>query len=84
MQTPTTAQLRTAIEVLSRLDSRLNEHATHSVKKLPESALGGQYAGRIESSAIEQTGRIKLVAAQLECWRDELLEQRRQCVSHHV
>ncbi len=84
MQTPTTAQIRTTIEVLKRLDKRLNEHATHSLNQLPESALGGQYAARIESSAIEQTSRIKVVAAQLERWRDEMLEQRRQCVSHHV
>jgi hypothetical protein len=84
MQTPSTAQIRTAIEVLKRLDIRLNEHASHSLNQLSESALGGQYAARIESSAIEQTGRIKIVAAQLEHWRDELNQQRRQCVSHHV
>lgn len=84
MQTPTTAQLRTAIEVLKRLDSRLNEHATHSMGQLPESALGGQYAARIESSAIEQTSRIKVVAAQLEHWREELGQQRKHCVSHHA
>ena len=31
MQTPTTSQLRTAIEVLNKLGERLNEHAAHSV-----------------------------------------------------
>ena len=31
MQTPTTAQLRTAIEVLTKLGERLNFHAEHSV-----------------------------------------------------
>ena len=84
MQTPTTAQLRTAIQVLKRLDTRLNEHSAHSMNQLPESALGGQYAARIESSAIEQTSRIKIVAAQLEHWRDELSQQCRQCVSRHA
>ena len=28
--------------------------------------------------------RIETVATQLETWRNELLQQRRQCVSHHV
>jgi hypothetical protein len=34
--------------------------------------------------AIEQTSRIEAVATQLKNWRDELLQQERQCVSHHV
>ena len=84
MQTPTTAQIRTAIEVLNKLGERLNEHAAHSVIQLPDTQLGDRYAGHIEVRAIEQTTRIQTVAAQLEQWRDELLQQRRQCVSHHV
>jgi hypothetical protein len=84
MQTPTTAQLRTAIEVLNKLGERLNTHAGHSVMQLAESPLGAHYAGRIEAGAIEQTTRIESVATQLKNWHDELLEQRRQCVSHHV
>jgi hypothetical protein len=84
MQTPTTAQIRPAIEVLKKLGERLNIHAEHSVMQLPESQLGAHYAGRIEVQAIEQTTQIEAVAAQLENWRDQLLQQRRQCVSHHV
>ncbi|HOC54755.1 MAG TPA: hypothetical protein PKI20_03940 [Verrucomicrobiota bacterium] len=84
MQTPTTAQIRTAIEVLTKLGERLNTHAEHSVMQLSESPAGAHHAGRIEVSAIEQTTRIETVAAQLKNWRDGLLEQRRQCVSHHV
>jgi len=84
MQTPTTAQLRTAIEVLKKLGERLNEDAAHSVMQLPETQFGDQYAARIEARAIERTTQIQIVAAQLESWRSELLEQRRQCVSHHV
>ena len=84
MQTPTTAQIRTAVEVLKKLGERLNEHAAHSVIQLPDSQLGERYAGQIEVRTIEQTTRIQTVAAQLEQWRDELLQQRRQCVSHHV
>ncbi len=84
MQTPTTAQIRTAIEVLEKLGERLNIHAEHSVMQLPESQLGAHYAGRIEVQAIEQTTQIEAVAAQLKNWRAELSEQRRQCVSHHL
>jgi hypothetical protein len=84
MRTPTTAQLRTAIEVLKSLDQRLNEAASHSTMQLPDSKLGGRYADRIESQTIEQTARIKLVSAQLENWHEEITQQRRQCVSHHV
>ena len=84
MQTPTTAQLRTAIEVLNKLGERLNTHAEHYVMQLSESPLGAHYARRVEVGAIEQTTRIEAVATQLKNWRDELLEQRRQCVSHHV
>jgi hypothetical protein len=84
MQTPTTAQIRTAIEVLSRLAERLNAHAEHSVMQLSESPLGAHHAGRVEVGAIEQTTRIETVSAQLKNWRDELLQKERQCVSHHV
>jgi hypothetical protein len=64
MQTPTTAQLRTAIEVLNKLGERLNIHAEHSVMQLAESPLGAHYAGRIEVGTIdrdEQPNRIVLV-----------------------
>lgn len=84
MQTPTTAQLRTAIEVLAKLGERLNLHAEHSVMQLSESQLGAQYSGRIELGTIEQITRIEAVAAQLKNWRDELLQQERNSVSHHV
>ncbi len=84
MQTPTTAQIRTAIEVLRKLSERLNEHAAHSVMQLPETKLGDDYAARIESRVIARTADIDAVAGQLKNWRDELLEQTRQSVSHHV
>ena len=84
MQPPTTTQIRTAIEVLKKLGERLNEHAADSVIQLPDTQLREHYAGRIEVGAIEQTTQIQTVAAQLEQWRDELLQQRRHCVSYHV
>ena len=52
--------------------------------QLSESSAGAHHAGRIEVSAIEQTTRIEAVTAQLKSWRDEMLDQRRQCVPHHV
>ena len=84
MQTPTTAQLRTAIEVLKSLRERLNEHAAHSVMQLPETRLGDDYAARIEARTIEQARRIDGVINHLDGWRSELLEQRKQRVSHRV
>ena len=84
MQSPSTAQLRTAIEVLKKLDQRVNEEAASSVMQLPENKLGDQYAERLESKTIEQSARIKLVTAQLEGWREQLRKEQRQCVSHRV
>ena len=84
MQSPTTAQLRTAIEVLNKLGERLNERAADTAMQLRESPFDNHQAGRIEVNAIEQTSRIQSVASQLEQWRNELMQQTRQCVSHHV
>jgi hypothetical protein len=84
MHTPTAAQLRTAIEVLKKLGERLNIQATHSATQLPDTRLGDDYGARIQARSIEQTSRIESVAAQLQSWREELRQQRRQGVSHHV
>lgn len=84
MQTPATAQLRTAIEVLKKLRQRIDERAAHSVMQLPESRLGDDYAARIEARTLEQTTRIDGVIGELNCGRQELLQQRRPHVSHGV
>jgi hypothetical protein len=84
MQTHTTTQLRTAIEVLKKLGERLNEHRAHSITQLPDTQFGDQYAARIEARSVEQATRIQTVSAQLEQWRDELRQERRQCVSQRV
>ena len=84
MRTPTTAQLRTAIEVLKKFEERIDNHATHSTMQVPDARLGEDYSARIESQTIEQIARVKTVMAQLESWRDELRQERRQCVIHHV
>jgi hypothetical protein len=81
---PTTAELRTAIEVLKVLDQRLNDHAAHSVRQLPNTDLGDQYAEQIETRTIEQTSHIEKVVMQLQNWRDELLQQRKQQVAQSV
>jgi hypothetical protein len=83
MMTPTTADLRTAIQVLDKLGERFTANANNSMIEMSEAQPGSHHAGRIEANAIEQTARVKLVSAQLKSWRDELLQQR-QTVGHHV
>jgi hypothetical protein len=84
MMMPTTAELRSAIEVLKMLDHRLNEQAAESVKQLPETDLGDRYAAHIEARTLEQTSHIEKVAMQLQNWRSELLQQRKQQVAQSV
>ena len=83
MLTPTTADLRTAIQVLDKLGERITADTNHSMIEMSEAQPGRHGAGQIEASAIEQTALVKLVSAQLKSWRDELLQQR-QTVAHHV
>jgi hypothetical protein len=54
------------------------------VIELSDSQLHDQQPGRIEAGTIEQTTRIETVAAQLEKWHNELVQERRQCVSNHI
>ena len=65
MRTPTTAQLRTAIEVLKKFEERIDNHATHATMQVPDARSGEDYSAR-ESQAIEQIARVKTVMAQLE------------------
>jgi hypothetical protein len=81
---PTTAELRTAIEVLKMLGARITEQASHSVNQLPKTELGEQYAGHIEARATEQTGHIEKVSTQLQNWREELLQQQKVRVAQSV
>jgi hypothetical protein len=84
MQTPTTAQIRTAIQVLKEYGEHINHNAANLVIELPETRFGDHVAARAKVVSIEQVTRIQTVAAQLEKWRNDLLQQRRQCVSNHV
>ena len=72
MRRRTTAQLRTAVDVVKKLEQRIDNPATQSTLQLPDVRLGEDYAERIESQTIEQIVRVKTVMAQLESWRDEL------------
>jgi hypothetical protein len=81
---PTTAELRTAIEVLQLLDQRLNDHVAHAVMQLPDTELGDQYAAHLDSQTIEQTSHIEKVSTQLQNWREELLQQQNQRVAQSV
>jgi hypothetical protein len=81
---PTTAELRTAIEVLKMLDQRINDHAAHSVSQLPDTDLGDRYATHLEAQTIEQISHIEKVSTQLKNWREEMLQTRKQNVSQSV
>jgi hypothetical protein len=84
MQSPTTAQIRTAIEVPKKFGEHINHNAANLVVELPDTRFGDHVTARVEVMNIEQVTRIQTVAGQLESWRDQLLQQRRQCVSNHV
>ena len=84
MQTSTTAEFNTAIEVLKKYAERLNEQATHSVIQMPESRLGADYAARIQSQTIGQISHIENVAEQVKNWRDEIFQQSDQPNFRHV
>jgi hypothetical protein len=84
MQTPTAAQIRTAIQVLKTYGEHINHNAANLVIELPETRFGDHVAARAKVVSIEQLTRIQTVAEQLEKWRDDLLQQRRQYVAHHV
>ena len=84
MQTPSTVEFNTAIEVLKKYAERLNEQAAHSMIQMPESRLGVDYAARIQSQTIGQIGQIETVAAQVKNWRDEIFQQADQTNSRHV
>ena len=76
---PTTAQLRTAIEVLRMLGERITKNATDSVM-----LWGEECPGQSEAKSIEQNTQIQTIVGDLEQWRTELVQQRRQHATHHI
>lgn len=83
MHAPTTAQIRTAIQVLKRFGEHINRNAANLIVELPETRLGAHVGDRAKVVSIEQITRIQAVTAQLEQWRSEISQQQRQCASHH-
>jgi hypothetical protein len=75
MQTPTTAQIRTSIEVLKKFGEHINHNAANLVIQLPDTHFGEHCAARVEVLKIEQVSRIQTIATQLENWRDQLLQR---------
>jgi hypothetical protein len=84
MQTPTTIQIRTAIEVLQKLGERIKEHAASSVRQMPSSHQAGLLLGQITVNATEQTKQVEAITGQLQAWHTELEQRRRQNISYHV
>lgn len=84
MQATTTAQIRTAIDVLEKLGERINRYASQSIRQIPPSGVAGQLAGQISVSALEQNNQVKEITDLLRTWHTELEHQRKHNVSQHV
>ena len=59
MLNPSTAQIRTAIEVLKKYGEHLNHHASNMAVDLAESPQAIHDAGRITAGTIEQTTALR-------------------------
>jgi hypothetical protein len=68
MQTPTTAQIRTAIQVqvLKKFGEHINHNTANLMIELPETRFGDHVAAWAKVVSTEQATRIQTVAAQLE------------------
>jgi hypothetical protein len=77
MRTPTTAQVRTAIEVLKKLEERIDNHATFNTMQLPETR-GGDDTALFESSEVraqlkEKLGGREIAMSRMQDWLVEAL-----------
>jgi len=84
MQTPSTTQIHTAIEVLEKLGERINEYAARSARQIPNFSLAGHIAGQISLNAMEQTKQVQEITKLLKTWHGELEHRRKQTPSYHV
>lgn len=84
METPTTAQIRTAIEVLEKLGQRVNKTAARSLSQIPPCNGAGQVASQISTDAMEQTKQVKAITGLLQTWYGELERKQKHSVSVHV
>jgi len=81
MQTPTSAEIRTAIQVLKRFGEHINHNTANIIIDLPETRFGDHVAARAKVVSIEQVTRIQTVAAQLEKWRRSAATEEAVCCS---
>lgn len=63
MQTPTTAQIRNAIEVLKKFGEHINGNVANLLVQPPDRHFGDHCAARVEVLKIEQVSRIRTLAA---------------------
>jgi hypothetical protein len=84
MQTPTTTQIRAAIEVLKRFGEHINNDAANEVIRLHESPHSDRLAARIERRMIDEIARVEIVVVHLEDWHDKLLQVRSQSVPQRI
>ncbi len=76
MKTPTSNEIRIAVQVLQALSERFQTNATDRVLHLSESSAGEHQTACIESRPLERSGRINDVIAQLNDWKETLRESR--------
>jgi hypothetical protein len=84
MQTPTTAQVRTAIEVLEKLGERITKNAARSLSQIPPCNGAGGVASQISVDATEQNKQVKSLTGLLQTWHGELERTQKQGVKVHV
>lgn len=84
MQTPTTAQIRTAIEVLEKLGERVTKNAARSLLQLPPCHGVGGVAGRIAVDAQEKNKQVQAITGLLQTWHGELERKQKQTFTQHV
>lgn len=72
MKAPSPGDIIIAVKVLEAYRDRLNIEAAHSIVELPETSLGKNYAGKIGSQTVENTGRIDDLITSLNDWRQSL------------
>jgi len=82
-KSPTPANgLRAAMEVLKRLDQRIQERAAHAIHHLPAIILDDQYTEPLKAQVNENTVPKKEVTQAMQRWRNEPLNAQKQIVTH--
>lgn len=84
MQPPTATQIRTAIEVLEKLDVRVNKIAARSLSQIPPCNGAGEVARQISTDAMEQTKQVQAITGLLQTWHGELERKQKHTFLQHV